>query len=167
MVLTGDGTPSQHSRVRGHDKLSSCKQCVVWHLWHPGHVLLWTKTGFAFASRRKILLSFLFESVNSSLSLGDFLGWKSRGLTEAGPHRGHCSALQRGERQRPPATQGLGVSKARLFYFLLHGKRKASLTGNRKKEAGFHFSEFLNWDSTLKHIVKSFLFQNSMTVYKR
>lgn len=50
-----------------------------WHLWHEGRVLLWTKTGFVFASRRQILLCFLSEPVNSSLSLRDFLGWKSRG----------------------------------------------------------------------------------------
>lgn len=108
--------PGQHYGVRGQEELSS-KQAEggdsrrvslpLWHLWHAGHVLLYTKSVLTSASRKVILVS-------SSVSTAKFhtipqrFYWLRIGLeipfvllvedlTEVEPHQGHCSAPQRGE----------------------------------------------------------------------
>lgn len=96
----------------------------------------------------KILLS-LFDSVNSSYPSGTFLAKNQGGLTEAEPHQGHCSALQRDERQSASSRPGLGCVQSKTFYSLPPCGAESLLTGNRKRKQGF-ISEFLNWDSTLK-----------------
>ena len=77
--------PGQHYGGRGQEELSS-KQAEggdsrkvslpLWHLWHAGHVLLYTKTVLTSASRKVILCLLLFQLLNSTLFLRDFIGWE-------------------------------------------------------------------------------------------
>lgn len=141
MVLSGDVTPSHHSQVRSQVEHSSRKAVGAdslkvnlsqWHCWRAGHTLLYTKTVCASALRNVILVfscfNWLIPDYSSETSWAE--NWV--GLTEVEPHQGLCSALLRGEWQRPLADQGWEMSTGRLFYFVRHGKMKGSLKGHEK-----------------------------------
>lgn len=109
-----------------------------WHLWHEGRVLLWTKTGFVSASRRQILLCFLSEPVNSSLSLRDFLGWKSRGSYRSWAPPG--TLLCTPERWMTKASSRLGLGCVQSKTLLLSSPWEKESLPDKEHEKGSRVS---------------------------
>lgn len=167
MVLFGDVTSGQHSWVRGHDKHSSSKQWVVASLAMQA-IYCSTLKLFSPLLQGERSLCLFFVSTGKFQLIPQRLSWLKIKLVlpKLSPTRG--TALHSWEVN----DKGLWPTKARKcpqqdsFTFFSMGKWKTPWQGTWKGKLGF-ISEFLNWDSTLKNRVKSFLFQNSMTVYKR
>lgn len=162
-VLSGHVTPDQHCWVGAQRERSSKPAggggsmkvgLPPWHLWHAGHVWLYTKTVSTSAPGKAILVS-------SSVSTDKFqiipqrLRWVRIKLIlpKLSPTRGAALYSREVKNKGLRPTRTGKCPQQDSFPLFSMGKWKAPWTGIGEGKQGIIF-EFLHWDSTLKSVVK-------------